>query len=232
VLNALRVYESGRSVRGSATWTPVQPIVDALNDAFYLAFDTAQPVGGRWMLSIDISASMGWSPCAGMPALTPRVAAAAMAMVTARLEEHHITVFSSQAAYKASSGPRWGQVGIAPAPVSPTERLDDVTRKINSLPAGGTDCALPMLYAIDRELDVDTFVIYTDSETYAGDIHPKQALDRYRDQSGRAAKLIVCGMEGNRFTLADPADDGMLDVVGFDTTAPEVMGQFAAGWGR
>jgi 60 kDa SS-A/Ro ribonucleoprotein len=35
------------------------------------------------------------------------------------------------------------------------------------------------------------------------------------------------GMTSNEFTIADPEDAGMLDVVGFDTAAPAVMADFA-----
>lgn len=31
------------------------------------------------------------------------------------------------------------------------------------------------------------------------------------------------------FTIADPNDGGMLDVVGFDASAPQLIGEFAAG---
>ena len=34
------------------------------------------------------------------------------------------------------------------------------------------------------------------------------------------------GMTSNGFTLADPDDCGMLDVVGFDTSAPAVIADF------
>ena len=44
---------------------------------------------------------------------------------------------------------------------------------------------------------------------------------------GIPAKLIVVGLLGNKFSIANPDDPGMLDVVGFDTTAPAVMGDFA-----
>ena len=66
-------------------------------------------------------------------------------------------------------------------------------------------------------------MIYTDSETWAGDIHPVEALRRYRAATGIAARLIVVGMVANRFSIADPDDAGMLDVVGFDTSTPEVI---------
>ena len=100
---------------------------------------------------------------------------------------------------------------------------------MSDLPFGGTDCALPMLYAQARKREVDTFVIYTDSETWAGDIHPAQALREYRRVSGIEARLVVVGMVSNGFSIADPNDPGMLDVVGFDTATPQLISDFARG---
>jgi 60 kDa SS-A/Ro ribonucleoprotein len=57
-------------------------------------------------------------------------------------------------------------------------------------------------------------------------MHPVEALKMYRKKTGIPAKLIVVGMEANDFTIADPDDSGMLDIVGFDTTAPSVMSDF------
>jgi 60 kDa SS-A/Ro ribonucleoprotein len=85
-----------------------------------------------------------------------------------------------------------------------------------------------MLYALEQRLEIDTFVVLTDSETWAGAVHPVVALRRYREQAGIAAKLIVVGMVSNGFTIADPDDAGMLDVVGFDTATPQLMSDFAA----
>ncbi|MEI2697958.1 MAG: hypothetical protein V9E94_06310 [Microthrixaceae bacterium] len=65
---------------------------------------------------------------------------------------------------------------ISPLNLSSRQRLDNIVETVSQLPFGGTDCALPMLYALDRGLAVDTFVIYTDSETWAGSLHPSQAL--------------------------------------------------------
>ena len=76
---------------------------------------------------------------------------------------------------------------------------------------------------------VDTFVIYTDSETYAGSPHPSQALEQYRQSTGIDAKMIVVGMVSNGFTIADPNDPGMLDVVGFSTDTPSVINAFGRG---
>src|SRR3954464_5365304 len=96
---------------------------------------------------------------------------------------------------------------------SPRQRVDGAVKPVADLPFGGTDCALPMLYAQAREREVDTFVIYTDSETWAGDGHPVQALNDYRQASGIDAQLVVAGMVSNGFSIADPTDPEMLDVV-------------------
>jgi 60 kDa SS-A/Ro ribonucleoprotein len=84
-----------------------------------------------------------------------------------------------------------------------------------------------MVEALRNRWTVDTFVIYTDNETWAGSIHPAQALVQYRERMGIAAKLIVVAMASNGFTIANPDDAGMLDVVGFDTATPGVVADFA-----
>ena len=58
-------------------------------------------------------------------------------------------------------------------------------------------------------------------------VHPKEALNQYRERTGIPAKLIVVGMVSNGFSIADPNDGGMLDVVGFDTAVPQIMADFA-----
>ena len=73
------------------------------------------------------------------------------------------------------------------------------------------------------------FVVYTDNETWAGAIHPVEALRRYRARTGIPAKLVVVGMTSTGFSIADPANGGMLDVVGFDAAAPAVVADFLRG---
>lgn len=213
VLVALRTYQQGYSDRSGQQWDVAAPVVDALDAAFYSAFGNVEPTNKRTMLALDVSGSMGFSDIAGMPGVTPRVGSAAMALVTAAVEPQHIfTAFSTQF------------VGLN---ISPRQRLDDVINNISGLPFGGTDCAIPMIAAEAASLEIDTFVVYTDSETWHGQIHPSQALDRYRQKMGIPAKLVVVGMVSNGFTIADPNDPGMLDVVGFDTAAPNVIADFS-----
>jgi 60 kDa SS-A/Ro ribonucleoprotein len=215
VLAALLTYAAGQGQRSSATWAPVPAVVDALNDAFELAFGAVEPAGTRHLLALDVSGSMACGTIAGVPGLTPRVGAAAMSLVTLRTEPSvHTLAFSHK---------------LVPLKLTARQRLDDVVKLTSGLPFGGTDCALPMLWALEQRVAVDTFVVYTDSETWFGNVHPAEALRRYRERMGIAAKLIVVGMLANRFSIADPADGGMLDVVGFDTAAPQVMRDFSVG---
>lgn len=234
LLSALRVYEQGHGERAqkranALSWAPTREIVDALNDAFYLAFKSVEPTGKNHLLALDVSGSMTAGAIAGIPGLTPRVASAAMAMATARIEPQFSVVGFTAAS--GGYGGQWGggDVGLMPLPISPKQRLDDVLKLLNGLPFGGTDCSMPMIWAAKNKVVVDTFVIYTDNETWAGKVHPFQALRDYRQKMGRPAKLIVVGMTATGFSIADPTDPGMLDVVGFDAAAPQVMADFTRG---
>lgn len=232
LLQALAVYSSGHGVRGDLSWTPEQRILASLERAFYLSFKTIEPTGKATLIALDVSGSMG--SCFGDSPLSVREAAAAMAMVTTRTEvNHHIVGFTSAGAggWRFNGGvSRYmygGGCGISPLPIHSEMGLRDVVKVTESLPFGATDCALPMLYASERKLRVETFVIYTDSETWAGGVHPMKALRDYRAQFNIPAKLIVVGMTSTGFSIADPDDSGAMDCVGFDSSAPAVMADFA-----
>jgi 60 kDa SS-A/Ro ribonucleoprotein len=225
ILIALRIYAQGQGDRGALRWAPVGEVIDALNGAFYAAFRAVEPTGKRLLLALDVSGSMASGRVAGS-SLTPREASAALALMTAATEAHaQIVGFTAGA--DGRYGGQWGGSGrLEPLALSASMRLDDAVRAVSDLRFGGTDCALPMLHALERGLSVDAFVVYTDSETWAGAIHPVQALRQYRGRTGIAAKLVVVGLVSNGFSIADPEDAGMLDVVGFDTAAPAVIADF------
>ena len=80
-----------------------------------------------------------------------------------------------------------------------------------------------------KNVEVDVFAMYTDNESWAGDVHPCQALERYRQKTGIAARLACIGFTATSSTLGDPEDSGTLELVGFDAAAPRLMSEFAAG---
>ena len=211
VLGALLTYSQGHGMLGKGSWEVTQPVVDALDKAFYKTFKFVEPTGKNHMLCLDVSGSMG-SPVSNIPGMSCAMGAAAMSLVTANVEEnYHVMAFDH---------------GITPISISPRDRLDSVLKKASDINWGGTDCSLPMQHALKQKIDVDVFVVYTDSETYHGNQHPNQALQAYRNKMGRDAKLVVVGMNSNDFTIADPNDPGMLDVVGFDTATPSLISEF------
>ena len=83
-----------------------------------------------------------------------------------------------------------------------------------------------MQYALKNRMEVDNFIVLTDNETWCGREHPHQALEKYRQKMGRNAKLIVAGLRSTGFSIANPDDEGMLDIVGFDSSAPDIIRNF------
>lgn len=213
MLAALLTYKSGIGHRGSNTWDPIAEVVDALDDGFYAAFGAVEPTGRSIMLALDVSGSMSWGQIAGVPGLTPALGAAAMALVTAATEKRPPTIvaFSDE---------------LTVTDVSPKQRLDDVIDTISRIRMGGTDAALPWIKAEAEEWEIDACVTYTDDETWAGGVHPAQALNSYRRKMERPAKAVICSMVANAFSIADPEDAGQMDVVGFDTGTPQVLSDF------
>ncbi len=218
ILLAQTTYSAGRGVRGSLTWNPDQHIVDALEDAFYNAFDYIELTNKNYLLGIDVSGSMGWRGWSHMGGIAGThikayQAAAVMAMAQMKAESWcYPTAFSHN---------------LIPVGLSNNQRLDDVLAMLEKIPVGRTDCALPMIHATENKLPVDVFVIYTDNETWSGKTHPAKALEDYRQAMGRDAKLVVCAMTATDYSIADPNDLGMLDVVGFDASCPAIISNFA-----
>ncbi|KAI8852069.1 hypothetical protein BC829DRAFT_385873 [Chytridium lagenaria] len=129
--------------------------------------------------------------------LTPRVASAAMAMTFLRTEPRtHLMAFTNKF--------------IPLSNITRTDSLESVLTKVSNLTFGATDCAQPMLYAMEKKIEVDVFMVFTDSETWFGKVHPVEALKRYRKTMGIPARLIVFGMVSNGFSIADPDDAGCI----------------------
>lgn len=229
VLMAMKTYSDGKGFRGSLTWTPKQAIVDALDAAFYASFGNVESTGKRICLALDISGSMGMYNLMNSN-LTAREGSAAMAMATLAADPTTTDTIAFTSGGWTSSQRRfgWGS-GITEIGLSPRRRMDDVMKEVDKYQMGGTDCALPMLWAGAQKRVYDTFVIYTDSETWAGQVHPMEALRAYRQKFNPDARLVVVGMTATEFTIADPEDEGSLDVVGFDSSAPAMISNFVSG---
>ena len=233
VLVALKTYESGGGIRGSLKWQPVQQIVNSLHSAFYASFKNLKPSGKNTMLAIDVSGSMG-QDIAGYVGLTPAMISAAIALAIANSEPKHLIVGFAN--------------GLRHLGIYKNDSLPAAMRKVQDVNFGTTDCALPMRHAHHKNLAVESFVVLTDNETWAGDIHPSEALKEYREhhqkqiphfaqgsesyklaENASKATCAVAGMTATNFSIADPNDKGMLDVVGFDANILNTIASHARG---
>jgi 60 kDa SS-A/Ro ribonucleoprotein len=211
LLVALKTYSQGHGEKGSLKWTPVASVVNALDEAFYESFANVEPTNKKILLSVDSSGSMT-AAISGQP-LSCWEAGVAMALITARTEPNHmITFFDTQ---------------IREVPISPRERLDDVMGKFRM--GGGTDCSLPMAFALGKSLKVDAIVQYTDNETWAGGVHVFQHMNNYRKALNPEALYVDVAMVANDSTLHDPKDTKSMEVVGFDPNVPVVINAFLKG---
>jgi 60 kDa SS-A/Ro ribonucleoprotein len=231
ILVAARTYAAGRSQQGTSTWTPVRHVIDALDAAFYAAYATVEPAGKRTLLALDVSGSMGVAVLSGggkPGALSCREAAAALALVTTASEpQADVVGFTADGTRSI-----WGygaRTAIRELDITPRRRLDDVVKYTASLNFGGTDIALPFLWAKDRGKDYDTVIVYTDNESWAGQVHPHQALRQYRDKVGHDVKCIVVALAANQISVADPSDPSSIDLCGLDSAVPNLIADFSAG---
>jgi|SRR5687767_562990 len=231
-LNAAVTYAEGQVDRRSyygyrqdRTWDTNSKISAALNEGYYNSFEAVEPANKRTFIAVDVSGSMA-SPAMGIDLSCAQVAGA-MAMTIARTEP-----YSDIRGFTSSSSNRWGggrDSGLTDLGISETTDLTDAMRKVQMQNWGGTDCSLPMTYALQNGIEIDTFVIITDNDTWAGNIHPFQALKKYRKEMKIDARLAVLGVASTEFTIADPSDAGMMDFVGFDSSGPKLLTEFSAG---
>ncbi|CAI4221830.1 unnamed protein product [Auanema sp. JU1783] len=214
IILAKSVYSSGRGDKGSLTWEPNPLVENALEDAFYKAFINAPPTNKRICFAFDISGSMT-SQISGTK-LSCRAASAALSLVSLKNEKQVECVGFCHTLEELPYRGDW--------------KIDQICNHMDTLQMGSTDCAQPMLWAAENNKKFDVFIVYTDCETYYGTVHPYEALRKYREASGITdARLIVMGMTATSFTIADPSDAGMLDIVGFDSAVPQLIHEFVCG---
>ena len=222
---------SGRTrrvgARGRNEWRPVRRIVDALDAAFYAAFGNVTPTGKRLLLALDVSGSMesGWV-AASWPLASGRVGRARTRPRPSRTTRSSASTRVEEAGRRAAAASTTSARTASPLSISPRQRLDDAVKAVSDLLFGGTDCALPMLYAQATDKAIDTFVIFTDSETWAGNVHGRAPRLPPRVGHRRSAGRGRDGLE--RVLDRRPDRSGDARRRGF-TATPQLISDFARG---
>ena len=209
ILQALKQYSAGRGEKGSLVWTPDQRVVDALNDAFYAAFDTVEKTNENYFMGVDCSGSMFSATVNGSPNLTAAEVAGVMALAIIKNQPNYwIGGFNDK---------------MSELKISPSMRLDAVLKIMQKFDWGSTDCSLPFITARQMKMDVDKFTVITDNDVNTGKAHVLQELRDYRKQFNAGARSVVIATQMSDVTIADPKDGGMLDIAGFDSAAPQII---------
>lgn len=223
-LNALLVHQRGQKRRDNLyywgesynkDWDTSSIIADALEEGFYRSFKYVEPANKATLLAIDVSASMNTFNAAGLD-MTSSEVSAAMAMTIARTEP----------AYEIRGFDR----GLVDLGITAKTSLSDALAKTRGFNGGGTDCAVPMLWALENRKKFDTFVVLTDNDTWSGRTKPHQALTQYQNGMNIPAKMIVVAASSLNYTIADPSrPHEMMDIAGADSNLPKVVTEFSAG---
>ena len=134
VLLARLTYQRCRAQEGKTRWRPNEAILNALERAFYLTFKCLQPTNKKFLLALDESAAMFGGPVNGCHSVNAATAAAAMALVTARTEEHCeiVSYFND----------------VRPSDVRPDMTLSQAEEAMHRVPSGVADCTQPIQYAM------------------------------------------------------------------------------------
>lgn len=216
ILTALTTYRTGHGVRGNLKWRVVGAIVKALEKAFELSFASLPKVGGNGLIAVDVSGSMVEADCNGIPNLSVSAAAAAQAKVLARqFAAYKVCLFDTE-------------VRQSDLELTYHNPLADWQKAVEQY-GGGTDCAAPFIWAQQQPEPFDYIVLLTDSETWAGDRHPFQAFDEYRQTVNPNCRCVVVQMQSNRERIAPPDDPAYLSVIGFDLATPDLIAAFVRG---
>lgn len=207
VLLALGTYGKGSGMRGKLSWPVNARIVQALERAWEIALGKAGPIGKKVVAAADISKSMD-AAVLGLEGISCRKAACALGLWLLNQEPSSAFVWFDTECHRAPAMNLSAMLAHRYNPVA-------------------TDCAQPMVWALKEKIEVDLFVVITDNETWAGKLHPSEALVRYRDGMKRDAKLVSVALSATPTSIADPTDANHLNVVGLDAGFPALVREFA-----
>ncbi|MFM2064330.1 MAG: hypothetical protein RLZZ507_4001 [Cyanobacteriota bacterium] len=212
VLKALKTYQSGGSLgRSQKTWKPVSRIVDILEKAVELSFEVVEPTGKVFMHAVDISGSMSsWVADMGLSCCE---IATTMALVTAKAEKNYeIRGFSTK---------------FKDLEITAKDSFSSAVRKTSNQNFGGTDASVAYDWMIENKFKADVVCFWTDSESWAGNKHPSQALKEYRKKVNPDVKAVYVTLTPYRISLVDPQDPLSWDFAGFDPSIPRIIQMLA-----
>lgn len=207
LVNQMLTYSKGRGDKGNSTWEVNQSIVDALQHSYYNLVESIKPTNKNILIALDVSGSMNSQ--VGGTQLNASQLGALLAVTQLKIEPNaELIGFDTQ---------------LQTINIGARTSLDEVLR--SNFIKGGTDCAVPIQYALNTKRNFDAIIILTDSETWAGKTHALTALNEYRRKINSNVKVIEIAMVANPHTIL-PEDPNVLRIVGFDSSVPTLINEF------
>jgi 60 kDa SS-A/Ro ribonucleoprotein len=242
LLLAKLTYDTGRGIKGKLTWKVNKSISEGLEKAFYLAFGNITGTGKRILHAVDCSGSMTMA-MTSLPYMTSCQAVGTLVMEAVKREYKYsqenntpyvqdVILFNHKGSY---------------VEIRPEYNLNQVMKLIQDNTFGSTDCSQPMIKALQqykrtggREGSYDAFIVYTDNETYYGNVHPIDALLDYNRYTKNNARMVVIGTTATINTIGNNnysntknmlyLDSPLcLNIAGFDLNAPTMIKNFLDG---
>ena len=233
VLTAWFTYRKGQGNHGHHSWSADTRMIKTLEEMFYLSFKNVEPTGKRICFLIDCSGSMS-SPslCEGV---TCAESAALLAMIFARSETtgdaspaHSFYLFTSKSGSSCGYTSKTGLTDVSDV-IDAKAEFVNVVAACQRSDWGATDISMGILEALKFKRKYDAFVVITDNDVNSG-IKPSEAMKQYRaGLKMPTAKLVVVATQSSDYTIADPSDPFMMDMVGFDAHGPKILQDFIRG---
>ncbi|CAG2225649.1 SSA2 [Mytilus edulis] len=219
LLIAMKHYERGAQRNQKVLWTPNPRIIEALKNAFIRSTRIIQPQGRKYLMAISVGENMQKPICGST--ITAGEAAAAMVYSTIQTEDVEVILFTNRIedAYTAT--------------IKREDGLQSIKEKIYQIPHETKsnyhkqDLSVPFKWAAERKKKFDAIMVFTDSITSCGFIHPAEALKQYvQYMTIREYRFVVVAMTSDKYSVAAPDSVHNLDVVGFDTMTPGLIMEF------
>lgn len=212
VLKALRVYSTGKGVKGNLTWKVNDRVEHALDQAFYLAFDNVEKVDRDVLVGVDVSGSM-FSKLYSSGDFAPIEMAVATAMVFAAQNDGvEVVAFDTDLHTSVRTRGR---------------RLNEVIDELRRWGGGGTNYNLVFAHALKRQ-SLEGLVTITDSESWAHSYHPAELYKQVQKRFSEA-RLVNIQTTASGTQLNDPTNLSTMELPGFSTATIKVANLFLTG---
>ncbi|XP_063401706.1 RNA-binding protein RO60-like [Mytilus trossulus] len=219
LLIAMKHYEKGAQRNNKISWDPNPRIIEALSKAFIRSTRIQQPDKMKYLMAVSVGENMQKPICGST--ITAGEAAAAMVYSTIQTQDVEVILFTNriEEAFTAT--------------ITKADNLKSIEQKIYEIPKETKskyikqDLSVPFIWAASRKKKFDAIMVFTDSITSCGFIHPAEALKMYTEYvTIPDYRFVVVAMTSDKYSVAAPDSVHNLDVVGFDTSTPDIIMNF------